>query len=339
MSSIPANRSASADDHDVVCAASHEILFSAPMISLKGAKFMQNDPELTQGPILIGIDFSQLSRSILEYAVKLAMQELRPLHFVYVMPIVSDDSPDLLRIQELELEEYVQAALQRLHGTEIRVEGTLVFGSPANEIIRLADEIHAACIIVGTEEKSSLQRLLLGSVAEAVIRKSDHPVIVVGPLAAAMSKETIPWKHLMLACDTTEGVTNAARLAGEIASGHQARLTIFTVREEGIASPSEGQFDALEAMMSRDAWLAIKPQCLIREGEPADEILRMAEDSHADLLVMSVHRGGELLSHLRPGLMARVLRMARCPAMILRDVHAPHHLHAMHLSSHQKVLH
>ena len=299
---------------------------------------MPINPELTQGPILVGIDFSQLSKSILEYAVKLAQQELRPLHFVYVMPIVTDDSPDLLRIQELELEEYVHAAQQRLHGSGIEVEGTLVFGAPAHEITRLADQLHAACIVIGTEEKTGLERLLLGSTAEAVIRKSDHPVIVVGPLAAAMAKQTIPWRHLMLACDTAEGVTDAARLAGEIASGHHARLTIFTVREEGIASLSEGQFDALEAMMSREAWLAIKPQCLIREGEPAEEILRMAEDSQADLLVMSVHRGGELLSHMRPGLMARVLRMARCPAMILRDVHAPRHIQAAHLHSHQTVL-
>ncbi len=308
------------------------------MISLKGAKSMPNHPELTQGPILVGIDFSQLSKSIVEYAVKLARQELRPLHLVYVMPIVTDDSPDLLRIQELELQEFIHTAQQGLHGSGIEVEGTLVFGSPAYEIIRLADQLHAACIVVGTEEKTGLERLLLGSVAEAVIRKSDHPVIVVGPLAASMASQTIPWQHLMLACATAEGVTDAARLAGEIASGHHARLTIFTVREEGIASPSEGQFDTLEAMMSRDAWLAVKPQCLIREGEPAQEILRMAQDTQADLLVMSVHRGGELLSHLRPGLLARVLRMSRCPAMILRDVHAPHHVHAAHYGSHQKVL-
>ncbi len=81
---------------------------------------MHTNPELTQGPILVGIDFSQLSKSIVEYAVKLALQELRPLHFVYVMPIVTDDSPDLLRIQELELEEYVNAAQQKLQGTASR---------------------------------------------------------------------------------------------------------------------------------------------------------------------------------------------------------------------------
>src|SRR5487761_2069419 len=98
---------------------------------------MRSDLELTQGPILVGIDFSQLSKSILEYAVKLAQQELRPLHFIYVMPIVTDDSPDLLRIQELELEEYLHVARRKLQGSGIQVEGTLVFGAPAHEIIRL----------------------------------------------------------------------------------------------------------------------------------------------------------------------------------------------------------
>jgi nucleotide-binding universal stress UspA family protein len=298
---------------------------------------MPNNPVLTQGPILVGIDFSHLSKSILDYAVKLALQELRPLHFVYVMPIVSDDSPDLLRIQQMELEEYVNAAEQKLQGNGLKVYGTLVFGSPAHELLRLADKMRAAFIVVGTEEQSGLERTLLGSVAEAIIRKSDRPVIVIGPQAAAMAKQTLPWKRLMLACDTAKGVTEAARLAGDIASGHHARLTLFTVREEGIASPSEGQFDALETMMSRDAWLSVMPQCLIREGDPAQEIVRMADDSQADLLVMSARRGSELLTHLRPGLMARVLRMSRCPALILRDVPAPHRHHAAHTASHPAV--
>ena len=82
---------------------------------------MHSDPALTQGPILVGTDFSRLSKSILDYAAKLALQESLPLHFVYVMPIVADDSPDLLRIQELELEEYVHTAEQKLQGSGLQV--------------------------------------------------------------------------------------------------------------------------------------------------------------------------------------------------------------------------
>ncbi len=297
---------------------------------------MTIDSPLTHGPILVGTDFSLLSKSILEYATLLAVQESRPLHFVYVMPIIPEDSPDLLRIQEMELERQVREAEQKLKGRGLKVDGTLALGSPAHELIKMADELKASCIVVGTHTLTGLERLLLGSVAEAVIRKSDRPVIVVGPHAAAMAKKTIPWKHLMLACDTAEGVTEAARLAGEIASGHQARLTLFTVREHGIASPTESQFDALEKMMSRDAWLTIKPQCLIREGDPAAEITRMAEDSQADLLVMSAHCSGGVFHHLQTGIIARVLRSSRCPALILRNVHSSHAFHRVHHATHQQ---
>jgi nucleotide-binding universal stress UspA family protein len=142
----------------------------------------------------------------------------------------------------------------------------------------------------------------------------------------------------MLACDAAEGVTEAARLAGDIATGHQARLTIFTVKEKGIARLLEGQFDALEKMMSQDVWLTVKPQCLVREGDPADEIVRMAEEMQADLLVMSAHCGNGLLTHLRTGTMAKVLRRSRCPAMILRNFHAPHHPQETHHADHKAVL-
>lgn len=285
---------------------------------------MHIDSALGPGPIVVGTDLSPLSKSILDYASTLAIQESRNLHLVYVMPILPEDSPDLLKMQEIELDRQVQAARRRLQNAGLLVAGYLALGTPAYELIKVADELDACCLVVGTHELSSVERLLLGSVAEFLIHKSNHPVIVVGPKAASMATSTLPWKNLMLACDTAQGVTEAARLAGEIAIGHQARLTIFTVRRQDSESPEEGQFDPLEPMMSREAWLAVKPQCLIREGEPAEEIVRMAEDAEADLLVMSTHCGGSLLTHLRSGILARVLRTSRCPAMILREFLSSH---------------
>ncbi len=286
---------------------------------------MPIDSALIYGPIVVGTDFSQLSKSILEYATRLAVQEARPLYLVNVMPLIPDSSPDLLEIQKTELQQLVHAAEQKLQGSGLKVEGALVLGTPAHELIKLANKLKPAYIVVGTEERSGIERLLLGSVAETVIRKSDYPVIVVGTHAAAIAEKTIPWKHLMLACDTANGVTEAARVAGKIATSHQARLTIFTVKEKGIASLLECQFDAMEKMMSRDAWVTVKPQCLIREGEPADEIIRMTHSTQPDLLVMSAHCGNGLLTHLPSGTMAKVLRRSRCPTMILRNFHSPHH--------------
>lgn len=277
--------------------------------------------DLSKGPIVVGTDFSPISRSVVAYAAMLAKAELKPLYVAYVMPIVPEDSVPLLEIQQTELRQHVEEASKALGGSGITAKGVLAMGSAAHELLQIADNLDAACIVVGTEGLQGMDRFLLGSVAEVLIRKSDRPVIVVGPEAARRTAKTLPWKHLVLACDTTRGVTEAARLAGNIAFSHRARLTIFHVRQGGIESPTEDQYASLEKMMQPEAWLTVKPQCLIRAGDPAEEIVRMVDDSQADLLVMSVRKGGELLTHLPAGVVANTLRFARCPAMILRSLH------------------
>ena len=294
--------------------------------------------ELIKGSIVVGTDFSGASQAVVEYAAKLARVESKPLYLAYIMPIIPEDSLPLLDIQEDELRLRVEKAAKDLNGSGVTAEGILVMGSAAHELIKIADKLDASYIVIGTEGFGGLDRLLLGSVAEAVIRKSDRPVIVVGPQAAKQSPKTLPWKHLMLAYDTASGVTEAARLAGNVAVHHHAHLTIFNVRKEGIDNPSEEQFDAIERMMSREAWLTVKPQCLIRAGEPAKEIIRMVEDNQTDLLIMSVHSGGELLTHLHGGIIAKVLRMARCPAMILRDLPSAHHDRKAHPAGHPTAI-
>jgi nucleotide-binding universal stress UspA family protein len=69
--------------------------------------------------------------------------------------------------------------------TGARVETRLADGDAAEEILRVAEEIRCDLIVVGTEGRSGLGRLLLGSVAEAVLRKARCPVLTVkSPVAA-----------------------------------------------------------------------------------------------------------------------------------------------------------
>lgn len=279
--------------------------------------------ELSAGPIVVGTDLSEASKSIVEYAAALALSESKPLRLVHATPMLPDGGVPMWEKREEELRNQVRATATMLSGSDLAAKGVLRLGTAAHELMQIANRLNAAYIVVGTAGRSGLDRLLLGSVAEAVIRKSDRPVIVVGPQAEKHARKTLPWKHLMLACDTAHGTTEAARLAGTIALSHHARLTIFNVKDSGLERLSDDQFAAMEQMMSGEAWLTVMPQCLIRAGDPAKEIIRMVEDVQADLLVMSVHSGGELLTHLRGGTIAKVLRMSRCPAMVLRDLTVP----------------
>ena len=281
---------------------------------------MKTELELSTGPIVVGTDFSPAAQAVIAYAADLAILESRSLHLVHVMQIVSEDSPDLVEVQTDTLQENVTAMAAILKKSGVKADGELVIGTAAHELVHIANRLHASYLVVGSEGHSGLDRLVLGSVAEGVIRKSNRPVLIVGPQAVKQAKKTLPWKHIILACDTAKGVTEAAQLAGSIALSHAARLTIFHVKKDGLDSIPEDQFELMEKMMSREAWLTIKPQCLIRAGDPAKEILRILEDSRADLLILSVQPEGQLSTHLRSGIIAKVLRLARSPVMVLRNL-------------------
>ncbi len=285
---------------------------------------MNMPTKLPNGPIVVGTDFSQESRSVVEYATALARAEAKPLYLAYAMPVLPDNSPEILEIQKEELSNQVKTATEALSKTGLPVEGLFTAGSAIHELIQAADKLNAGYIVVGTEGFAGFDRFLVGSVAEALVRKSNHPVIVVGREAARHSAQTVPWKRLVLACDTARGVTEAVQLAGNIAATHNASLTIFNARADGVESPTEEQFRVLEGMMSHQAWLTVKPQCLTRPGEPAQEIIRLVEELEADLLVMSAQSGGSWLTHLQAGIIATVLRSSRCPVMILRQMHKVH---------------
>jgi universal stress protein A len=60
---------------------------------------------------------------------------------------------------------------------DIRAERRFETGDPATEILRVADDIHADLIVVGTHGRTGLGRLLMGSTAEQIVRQAPCPVL------------------------------------------------------------------------------------------------------------------------------------------------------------------
>jgi nucleotide-binding universal stress UspA family protein len=82
------------------------------------------------------------------------------------------------------LEAQLRETFERDRDTDAEVHVTE--GDPDSETLRLADEVHADLIVMGTTGRSGLGRLLLGSVAEEVMRKARCPVLTVkGPAEIA----------------------------------------------------------------------------------------------------------------------------------------------------------
>lgn len=146
--------------------------------------------------ILVPIDFTDVSSSALDWAIELAASlgaSVTVMH-TYMIPVVG--FPDGALIPSAEMAtglgdaagKGLEAAVaQRRKPGGVPLEAVLREGDAWEEIQRLADEIDADVIVIGTHGRHGLARALLGSVAEHVVRTAHRPVITLNADAQALS--------------------------------------------------------------------------------------------------------------------------------------------------------
>jgi nucleotide-binding universal stress UspA family protein len=141
--------------------------------------------------ILLPLDGSELAETAIPYAEFLALRLKVPITAIRDIPInwISGAdptgmgwtvAPDVVQSIEDEAQDYLQRVVERL-----RAEGVVAharfgpFSSPAADIVGLAEEAPGALVVMTTHGRSGLERALLGSVTDRVIRSSAAPVLVV----------------------------------------------------------------------------------------------------------------------------------------------------------------
>jgi nucleotide-binding universal stress UspA family protein len=137
--------------------------------------------------ILVPIDFSDCSKKALQYAIPLAKQYDAAITLLYVLPRApymggeygAIDYPsfenEMIENAEKELSKFVVDEVQGA----VRNEAFVRTGSPAAEIVEMARSQPSDLIVVSTHGRSGLKHVLLGSVAEHVVRSAPCPVLVV----------------------------------------------------------------------------------------------------------------------------------------------------------------
>jgi nucleotide-binding universal stress UspA family protein len=132
--------------------------------------------------ILYATDFSPYSQYSFRLACSVARDYGARMIALHVMvPPVAVYGEGMLPIQPEDIQEQLSGQLRALvaQHPEIPIETRLVEGDPAREILRAAKEIKCDLIAIGTHGRTGLGRLLMGSVAEQVVRKAPCPVLTV----------------------------------------------------------------------------------------------------------------------------------------------------------------
>lgn len=132
--------------------------------------------------ILHATDFSESSRPAFELACALARDYSAALVVTHVVPPTQVYAPDGIAIPFVaEDAADAHAKLVRLRPSDgkLEIEYRLLEGDPAEIILKLAKSTSADLIVMGTHGSTGLTRLLVGSVAEAVLRRAHCPVLTV----------------------------------------------------------------------------------------------------------------------------------------------------------------
>jgi nucleotide-binding universal stress UspA family protein len=136
--------------------------------------------------ILVPVAFTEAVPDLVRYAMAIVRSRgarVRLLHVVGPPVAVLDRrlgpalDPAVLAELRRASEERLRAAAREVRG--IAVDAKAVVGSPAKEILREAAEWEADVVVIGTHGRTGVKRLVLGSVAEAVVRRCPCPVLTV----------------------------------------------------------------------------------------------------------------------------------------------------------------
>ncbi len=138
--------------------------------------------------ILYPTDFSDVSKKAFEYLLKLKEAGTEEVVILHVVDTRSLHIPEVYSLfdlsllgekQELAAREDADKTAERLANWGIKAIVRIERGIPFREILRVEAEEDVSLILIGSHGKSNVQEMLLGSVAEQVIRKAKKPVLVV----------------------------------------------------------------------------------------------------------------------------------------------------------------
>jgi nucleotide-binding universal stress UspA family protein len=281
--------------------------------------------------ILVGADFSAQSTEAFRVACGLAEPAKTRLIVLHVveLPVAFGEMGMPMPLPEVDPaeREALKARLRQAYAPDrpIDVEYRVGDGVPVEEVLRAADESGADLLALGTHGRTGLGRLLAGSVAEAILRRAHCPVLALHAREGARP-EADAVRLILHPTDFSDRAEAALVVARALARDHGARLVLLHVEPievlEGAMVPVDPRA-YLEPMAELRAKvegpdLKHPPESRCEQGDPANEIVRVAADLGCDLIVLGTHGRGGLGRLLMGSVAEEVLRRATCPTLIVK---------------------
>lgn len=296
--------------------------------------------------ILFATDFSDASEAALPYVAALSLRYGSTIHLAHVLPDVTflrPGAPDPMVLGSI-YEEAHSAAQEKMQTLADRLKGFphhtyLRHGETVSVLAETVAEQQIDLVIAGTHGRTGLGKLVMGSVAEEILRQVTCPVLTVGPKVVStlpalprrdreLPPEQINVHEILYATDFKQESHEAVHYALSLAREFRARLGLLHVIESYGGEPYEhpGAIDTalsnLRELVPEDAGLRYAPDILAEYGSPAECILESAADREADLIVLGVRPANGHLgaaTHFGRAVAHKVIVGAHCPVLTVHN--------------------
>ena len=300
--------------------------------------------------ILCPVDFSENSRRALDHAIAVARwyeSMVTALHVFMPTPVaaygpgpVVFPTVVLTDVDRDRLLADTKAFIAAETAPGVAIEAVVREGSTVAEILDKATKMKADLLVMGTHGRSGFERLLLGSVAEKVLRKARCPVLTVPKgIPDAVPAGPVLYRQILCPVDFSDPSMHALKYAKSMAQEANGTLTVLHVVADELDSGADTARIAIAAQMTLGDFVAEREESLRRclqeairgapnvrsvksmmtHGKPWREILRTAAEREADLIVMGVQGRGAADLLFFGSTTQHVVREATCPVLTLRS--------------------
>ncbi len=301
--------------------------------------------ELASDPleqILVATDFSETAALALDRAIEIARRHGSEIALVHVMqpdlpPLAAPEMvsipPNYEQMLRDACNEGLENAASQVRAAGVSVTQRLESGRPARRISEMADLIGAELILIGTRGNTGFKHLLLGSVAEEVVRTAQRPVLTVHP---GDERPIEPVRKLLFPTDFSAAADQALGVATRllIRDPDTRILLVHTYQVSPTLAPLAGFGGEAQLIVDDAEQLAeqaTKPtvealvaegfevESIVARGDTAQIVTELAAERDVDLIAMGTRGHSKIRQLLLGSTAERVVEHAPCPVL---TVHA-----------------
>jgi nucleotide-binding universal stress UspA family protein len=280
--------------------------------------------------ILVPVDGSETALAILPHIRRLLQRhDGRVILLRVAVPHPGEEPPAVVERSLAAIRAHTATIGSRLEGEGVQVQVEVRVGPPAGTILDTVEKADVTLVAMATHGRTGLARLLLGSVAEHVIRKCPVPVFVVRPIppGSSLPPGSNPSRTLRnILVPINPGAVSIDELgpAIEMSKLFEARLVLLHVlrreRRRGDAPSEELEVcrERFNGLAGRIEALGARTITLLERGDVPRSILENARFHQCDLIVMTTQGRGGIAGWMGGSMTEEILRQSEIPLLVVR---------------------